>query len=98
MEPLAGKNYSKSDHALGFWRSVNHHEVDFILGDQLAIEVKAKRKVSERDAKNLMVLMEEGKFKEFVVVSQDPINRKQKGISYLFWKDFLKKLWHHAFK
>ena len=98
MELLAWKNYSKSDHALCFWRSVNHHEVDFILGDQLAIEVKAKRKVSERDAKNLMVLMEEGKFKEFVVVSQDPINRKQKGISYLFWKDFLKKLWHHAFK
>ena len=94
MELMAWKSYSKSDLNLHFWRSVNHHEVDFILGDKIAIEVKAKRKTNERDAKNLMALREESKFKEFIIVSQDPISRKQKGISYLFWKDFLEKLWN----
>ncbi len=93
MELKAWQSYSKSDLPLFFWRSINHHEVDFILGNKVAIEVKAKKKVSNRDAKNLKVLREEGYCSTYIVVSQDKINRKQDGISYLFWETFLKKLW-----
>jgi len=68
------------------------HEVDFLLGS-LAIEVKSKKKTTAQDAKSLLILKEEGKHKNFLVVSQDPLNRKQDGISYIHWEHFLKKLW-----
>ncbi len=92
MELKAYRSYSKLRESVHFWRSVNHHEVDFILGE-LALEVKSKKKVSARDAKGLRALREEGAHKKFVVVSQDPINRSEDGIHYLHWREFLSQLW-----
>lgn len=96
MELKAWQEYSKSDLPLYFWRSINHHEVDFILGDKIAIEVKSKKKIQHKDAKNILALREENYFKKFILVSQDPINREHEGITYLFWKDFLSKLWTNS--
>ena len=93
MELKAWHAYSKQDTPIYFWRSVNHHEVDFIIANEIAIEVKSKTKTSTHDAKNLFALREEGAHKKYFVISQDPINRTENGITYLFWKDFLDKLW-----
>ncbi len=93
MELNAFRSYAKQRFALYFWRSVNHHEVDFLLGEQIAIEVKANKKVSPRDAKNLRILQEEGRHNILIVVSNDPINRLKDGILYLHWKEFLVRLW-----
>jgi predicted AAA+ superfamily ATPase len=93
MELRAYLSYSRARLSLYFWRSVNHHEVDFLLGDQVAIEVKSKTKVTAQDAKNLKALQEEGTHPVLIVVSQDPINRKKDGVSYLHWKEFLERLW-----
>lgn len=87
-------NYSK----LYYWRSVNQHEVDFLVGNTLAIEVKSKDKTSFRDAKNLMALKEEKIHKNFIVVSNDTIDRvDENGIQYLHWKSFLKNLWTNKY-
>lgn len=93
MELKAFQSYSKQRLPLFFWRSTNHHEVDFLIDNQVALEVKSKEKVSERDAKNLFALKEEGTHTTFIVISQDPINRKRDGILYLHWREFLTRLW-----
>lgn len=93
MELRAFQSYSRHRPDLYFWRSTNHHEVDFLVGQHLAIEVKAKKKTTDRDAKNLHALAEEGVHKHLIVVSQDPINRSADGITYLHWSEFLRRLW-----
>ncbi|MBF0298660.1 MAG: ATP-binding protein [Oligoflexia bacterium] len=97
MELKSYINYNSPSTTLNFWRSVNHQEVDFILGNLMAIEVKSKNKVSEREALHLQALKEEKKHKYFIVVSQDPINREKNGILYLHWKKFLNRLWNKVF-
>ncbi len=78
---------------LYFWRSIHHHEVDFLLGNWLAIEVKSASKVQLKDAKNLQILKEEGIHQIYVVISNDPINREVDGICYFHWQEFLNRLW-----
>lgn len=49
MELRTFFGYSRCREPLGFWRSTHGHEVDFVLGDRLASEVKASRRLSPRD-------------------------------------------------
>ena len=79
---------------LTFWRSRQGHEVDFLVGEELAIEVKASSSVSPRDLKGLRMLAEEGIFKQFYLVSQDR-NAQQHGVFILMhWQSFLTALWN----
>jgi len=83
--------------ALSFWRSTNGHEVDFLLGEKTAIEVKASRRISKNDFKGLKYLKEEGIFQHLILVSQDPISAHMDGILTLPWQKFLKNLWEDKF-
>jgi len=78
---------------LGYWRSTSGFEVDFILGDHTAIEVKAKENVSVQDLKSLRALAEEKKLKRYLCVSLDPRPRTLDGISVLPYRRFLNDLW-----
>jgi predicted AAA+ superfamily ATPase len=82
-----------SGESLGFWRSTSGFEVDFLLGDHTAVEVKAKANVSPQDLKSLKALAEEKKFKRYICVSLEPRPRKVEEISILPWKLFLEALW-----
>ncbi|MDE0355833.1 MAG: AAA family ATPase [Deltaproteobacteria bacterium] len=75
-----------------YWRSKSQFEVDFVVG-KLAIEVKAKKVVSNRDLRGLMALREENMFSHFVVVSLEPVPRRVDGIDILPWREFLTRLW-----
>jgi len=86
-------DYRRSKDSLGFWRSQHQHEVDFTIGSHTAIEVKSRKKVSSSDLKGLIALKEENIFKQYFVVSQDPIETKQNSIHCLHWKTFLTRLW-----
>jgi len=79
---------------LYYWRSKSGYEVDFIIDDILAVEVKAKEIISDRDIKGLIALKEENKIKNYVVVSLEKTRRVVKGISIIPWQEFLEKLWH----
>ena len=86
-----------SSEPLGYWRSASGFEVDFILGDHTAIEVKAKENVSARDLRSLRALAEEKKFKNYLCVSLEPRPRSLGGITILPYKEFLNRLWRGSY-
>ena len=97
MELRAYLSYRRKKRPLTYWRSKNGHEVDFLLGTQTAIEVKASQKVSRNDVKGLKYLKEEGVFQNFILVSQDPVSTLTDNILTLPWQRFLADLWEDKF-
>ena len=93
LELRAYLSYLRKRLSLCFWRTTSGHEVDFIVGDNVAIEVKAATRVSAKHLKGLKYLMEENKIEKYYLISQDPIAMKKDGIYILPWQDFLKRLW-----
>ena len=79
---------------LTFWRSRQGHEVDFLIGEELAVEVKASSSVSPRDLKGLRMLAEEGIFKQFYLVSQDRSEQQHGIFQLVHWRNFLTALWN----
>jgi len=86
-------DYHRINETLCYWQSRHQHEVDFIVGDDIAIEIKAARKITPRDLKNLKILQEEGICKQFFLVSHDSIEMKQDNIWCMHWKTFIERLW-----
>lgn len=86
-----------SGETLGFWRSASGFEVDFILGDHTALEIKAKKNVTTTDIKPLRMLAEEKKLNHYICVSMEPRKRKVGDIDILPYKEFLDLLWDNAF-
>jgi len=82
-----------SGESLSFWRSRSGYEVDFIIGDHTAIEVKAKDNLSSNDLKSLKAIAEEKKLKRYLAVCLEPRTRKLGEILILPYEQFLKSLW-----
>jgi len=82
---------------LAYWRSTSDFEVDFILNDRTAIEVKAKSNVSDRDFRGLRALQEERLLRQAVVVSLETHPRRVGDIDILPWQEFLARLWDGAY-
>jgi len=59
MHELVSYRVYVSDESLCYWRSASGFEVDFIIGDHTAVEVKAKENDSPQDVKSLKALAEE---------------------------------------
>jgi predicted AAA+ superfamily ATPase len=90
-------DYTDASLPLAYWRSTSNFEVDFVLADRTAIEVKAKDPVGERDLRGLRALREEGMLKAYVVVTLESRPRTVDGIRLLPWRHFLAELWDGAF-
>lgn len=86
-----------SGEPLSYWRSTSGFEVDFILGDHTAIEVKAKDNVAPQDLKSLRALKEEGTLKHFVCVCLETRARTVEGIRILPYEEFLDGIWNGEF-
>ena len=82
-----------SGEPLTYWRSTSGFEVDFIIEDHTAVEVKAKENVSSRDIKPLRALAEEKKLKRYLCVSLEPRIREFEGVTVLPFREFLEALW-----
>lgn len=94
LELRAWISYRRLDLPLCFWRSTSDFEVDFILGNKLALEVKATDLVSDKHMKGLRAFKEEGLVQDYLIVSLDETLRKtDDGITIIPWELFLKKLW-----
>ena len=93
VELRAFLSYSRLREPLGFWRSVHGHEVDFVVGERLAVEAKASRRVGKEDLRGLRALKEEKVFRRLLLVSQDPIESVRDGVRCVHWKTFLDDLW-----
>jgi len=83
---------------LYYWRSKSGYEVDFIIDDRMAVEVKAKKNISQRDLRGIIALKEEKKFAHYVVVCLEKRPRVIQGINILPWGDFLQQLWDNSLK
>ena len=82
-----------SGEALSHWRSASGFEVDFIIADHTAVEVKAKEIISSQDLKSLHALAEEKKLKRYLCVSLEPRRRNIDRLTVLPWEEFLGELW-----
>ncbi|MBL7072885.1 MAG: ATP-binding protein [Candidatus Omnitrophica bacterium] len=88
----------KNFRTLSYWRSKSGYEVDFIIDDFLAVEIKAKANISSADLRGINALKEEKKIKHYIVVSLERRARREKGIEILPWRDFLERLWKDEYK
>ena len=94
MHELISYSDYVSGESLSYWRSTSGFEVDFIIGDHTAVEVKAKENLSPTDLKPLRALYEEKKLKRYLCVSLEPRRRRVEDITVLPYKDFLEALWN----
>jgi predicted AAA+ superfamily ATPase len=86
-----------SGEPLSYWRSTSGFEVDFILGDHTAVEVKAKENVSAHDLKSLRAFAEEKKLKRYLCVSLEPRRRNLENVTILPLREFLETLWSREY-
>ena len=94
MELRSWLSYRRIHKDLCYWRSQGGSEVDFLIGENTAIEVKSTRRVGDKHLKGLRALKEEGIFTRFIMVSLDEANRETSdGIRILHWSRFLDELW-----
>jgi predicted AAA+ superfamily ATPase len=83
-----------SGEPLRYWRSASGFEVDFIMGDHTAVEVKAKKTVSRQDLRSLRALREENALKRYICVCLEPRRRTVEGMTILPYPEFLEALWN----
>lgn len=95
MEIRAWLDYRRLNKKLSYWCSTHGAEVDFIIGDEIAIEVKTSNKIQDKHLKNLNLLAEENICKKYIIISFDKIERKKERIDILYWETFLKLLWQN---
>ena len=86
MELRAYLSYTRLRHELMFWRTRHGYEVDFVVGKQLAVEVKASKTVSRRDLKGLRAFAQEGICQKFYLVSQDRLDKKYDNFYAVHWE------------
>jgi len=95
-ELLCYRDYMRQE-PLSYWRSSSGFEVDFIIGDHTAVEVKAKENISSHDIKALLALAEEKVLKRYLLVSLEPRMRQIGVVTILPYKKFLDMLWNGEF-
>lgn len=87
-------SYTIKDSPLTFWRSLSQLEVDFVVGDELAIEVKGTGRVQDSDLRGLRAFSEEIALRRKIVVSCEQQARiLDDGIEVMPIPTFLESLW-----
>lgn len=86
-------DYRGKGAGLCYWRSRAGHEVDFVVGDEVAVEVKATANVTDRHLTGITALQEEKLLKRHVVVCQETRRRVVSGIEIWPWRAFADELW-----
>lgn len=93
LELRAYISYRRLNIPLSFWQSQSGHEVDIIIGDSIAIEIKSSTSITKKHLKGLKALAEENICSTYMLISQDTISREVDGCLHMHWSEFLKKLW-----
>ena len=96
-ELKAYRDCTRPNSSICYWRTTSGIEVDFIFADQLAIEVKAKATVGEKDLQGLRACQEEGVLKKYILVCLEERPRLiENTFLVLPYQDFLRALWAHT--
>jgi len=87
-------DYTRSDEPLTFWRSLTKFEVDFLIHDRVAIEVKGKSRVLPRNYRGILALGEELGLERRIVVCEEAHRRRDdRGVEILPVETFFRDLW-----
>lgn len=93
-ELKAALEYAGSTLPLTFWRSQTGFEVDFMLGDAVAVEVKGKESLSPADERGLDALGSELALKRRIIVCLEPARRSTaSGCEVVPADEFFRELW-----
>lgn len=90
-------DYQDISTSLSHWRSHSGFEVDFLIGDKVAIEAKATSHVSNHELRNLKAIADEHSFTHRICVSLENRPRTRDGIEILPYGVFLNNLWEGAY-
>ena len=94
QEIRAYLGYQRLKKPMTYWRSTSQFEVDVVVGNALALEIKASQQMNDRHLKGLRALKEEGLIRHYAAVSLDTEKRQTTdGITIYPWRDFLTRLW-----
>ncbi len=94
MELRSYLDYIQSKEVLSYWRTTSNFEVDFVLGEHVAVATKTTQKADSRDYLGLKAFMEEGICHRYILVCCEERPRKlENGIEVMPWKYFLQLLW-----
>jgi predicted AAA+ superfamily ATPase len=90
-------SYRGLDLELTYYRSRSGIEVDFVVGNRVAIEVKGGGRVGERDAKPLHALGEDAPIRTKIIVCSERSERRlDSGVLVMPVPQFLEALWNDA--
>jgi predicted AAA+ superfamily ATPase len=93
-EIAAHSSYKALGYEINYWRTKSGLEVDFVLGDgEVAIEVKGKSLVDNKDLRPLIVFREEYPTKKALMVCNEKEERVVDQVRILPWRRFLEDLW-----
>lgn len=93
LELLAYIDYFSPDTKLAFWRIDEETEVDFVVNEKIAIEVKAVGMAQEKHFKGLNRFSQNEKVEKKIIVSLDKEKRKVDDIIIYPYDLFLNDLW-----
>ena len=94
LEVRAFLSYSRKRLDARYWRSTSNMEVDLVVGNKFAIEIKAVELVQDKHLRGIRALKEEGIIENYLVVSLDKNTRSTKDhIKIMPWQKFLSELW-----
>ncbi len=93
LELKAYQEYMRRDEKICYWRTQNQIEVDFVVGKNIAIEVKGSGRIADSDLKSILMLNEELKLKRKIVVCSETKERTVHGIDIIPYQLFFEQLW-----
>ncbi|MBI4235385.1 ATP-binding protein [Candidatus Peregrinibacteria bacterium] len=93
QELVAHSHYSEKQYTISYWRTTSRFEVDFILGDDVALEIKSTEQVQSHHLVGLRAFCQEYKPKKTIIVSMDKKPRIIGQIHIMPWEMFLEQLW-----
>ncbi len=95
LELLAYRDYNLKDVSIHYWRSQSQFEVDFLVNESIAIEVKASARVATQDLKGLKALEEDLPLHRKIVVCGESEKRVVDKVEIIPYAQFLTELWDH---
>ncbi len=94
QEIVAYSDYHNANIEITYWRTASGFEVDFILNDQVALEVKSTTTIQSHHLKGLRAIHDDHPEIKRIVVSTDQRSRRtEDNLLILPWKQFLEELW-----
>jgi len=95
QELIAYSNYKNKEIDVTYWRTASGFKVDFILNQEIAIEVKASSHIQTHHLKGLNAFYEEYPAIKRYIISLDVLPRiSENGIQIMPWQVFLTELWN----